>query len=429
MNILKFTYYIFFSKSYKSKKIKNDLLYKHTFSFPESSKSDFLLPIRQFKRILLKIWNGTKQEKIVFLKQQESLIYCDTNLEKNDLIKYVRNYDKSVEFAICREDLLVGFSFSKKLFFSILYLFLFIPVFLIVFFRRKLILNLTLLPEIYLQIKEFLRLVNNLNIYNLYFFHPHEPEANLIAFFIMKNGVNVIKIPNSNPLFMFNKSMVSSKLVLSLGYQKEEADFFYNLDDGLMYEYWEPKYLQKFYNNNFENSINNKICFYSHGAKIRKEMGHNLPAFNEVNMEIDLLDFIRKNNFFSTHDVTVCLHPKEKQSLEIISESKEYYKEIFGESVKFFDEISYHSFSKFNLGFGAFSSILFERIHCGYKTLIFNDRIKDFPIINSNFDYFLVKKLNDIENKIDSALLINSNNFFLGRFNYTFKFQSHIVKN
>ena len=134
MNILKFTYNIFFSNSYMSKKIKNDLLYKHTFSFPESSKSDFLLPLRQFKRILFKIWNGTKQDNFFFLKHQESLIYCDTNLEKNDLIKYVRKYDKSVEFGICREDLLVGFSFSKKLFFSILYLLILIPVFLIVFF-------------------------------------------------------------------------------------------------------------------------------------------------------------------------------------------------------------------------------------------------------------------------------------------------------
>ena len=429
MNILKFIYTIFFSKSFENKKIKNDLLYKHTFSFPESSKSDLFLPFRQFKRILFKIWNDTNQEKITFLKQKDSIIYCDTNLEKNDLIKYVRNYDKSVEFGLSRENLLVGFPFLKKLFFSILYLFLLIPVFLVIFFKRNLILNLTLLPEVYLQTKETLRLVNHLNINNLYFFHPHEPEANLIAFFMMKNGIKVTKIPNSNPLFMFNKSMLSSKVVLSLGYQKEEADFFYNIDDGLKFEYWEPKYLPKFYNNNFENPINNKICFYSNAAKIRKEMDNNLPVFNEVSMEIDLLDFIRTNNIFSKHDVTVCLHPKEKQSLEIKSKSIEYYKEIFGESVKFFEEISYHSFSKFNIGFGAFSSILFERIHCGYKTLIFNDRINEFPIIKSNFDYFLVKKLNDIEKKIDSSLLINSNNFFLDRLNYTFKFQSHNLKN
>ena len=89
-----------------------------------------------------------------------------------------------------------------------------------------------------------------------------------------------------------------------------------------------------------------------------------------------------------------------------------YYKDIFGSSVKFFEKSSYDSFSKFNLGFGCFSSILFERIHCGHKTIIFNNKVDEFPLKNSKFNFFVIKDLKDLKEKIEYSLGLDCKTFF-----------------
>ena len=37
-------------------------------------------------------------------------------------------------------------------------------------------------------------------------------------------GINIIKIPNSNPLFMYNKNILANEIILTLQYQREELD-------------------------------------------------------------------------------------------------------------------------------------------------------------------------------------------------------------
>ena len=241
----------------------------------------------------------------------------------------------------------------------------------------------------------------------IYFFSTHEPEANLLAHLLMKKNIKVVKIPNSNPLFMFNKNMVTDELILTLEYQFEEANLFYE-DCDFEIKRWHPIGLNKYYNINKENQSSKKLCYYSHASWIRKSEDHHLPKFNEVELELNFLELIRNSNFFSNHEVYICLHPKEKTSSNILIKSKNYYKKIFGSNVQFYNNSSFESFEEFELGFGAFSSILFERIHCGYKTLIFNNLISEFPILNSDFNYFV---MSDFENLLESIQCFVNENF------------------
>ena len=79
--------------------------------------------------------------------------------------------------------------------------------------------------------------------------------------------------------------------------------------------------------------------------------------------------------------------PKGKES-SVIEKAQKYYKGIFGNDINFFKILLTNPLKNMILDL-SFSSILFERIHC-YKTLIFNQHIKEFPLENSSFNKFIV---------------------------------------
>ena len=414
---------LFLKKNNTNKKIRYDFFNKHCFSLPNSAKDDRYIGIKQLMRNLNRLWlkrNYLIDKKNDIKSANYLYVLSPENIPKK--LEFLRNIDK-IKAGISRDNLFLELNFFRKIQISLLLFTLYSFVIFYVFFFKKNRINIALFPEIILQCYLLIKKLKKLKCKKLYFFYTHEPESNFISHILISKNISIIKIPNSNPLFMFNKSMIASKVILTIGYQFEEIEIFSDYNNTSV-ENWSSFGLNKYHNINFNNLKKNKLCFYSHASKLRKNMDHNIPSFNEIDMEIELLEYIKKNKCFSNYEITVCLHPKENESPNIKKDYMNYYKDIFGSSVKFFEKSSYDSFSKFNLGFGCFSSILFERIHCGHKTLIFNNKVDEFPLKNSKFNFFVIKDLNDLKEKIEYSLGLDCKTFFMNKTNYTYKNQS-----
>lgn len=404
-------------KSTDNSKIREFFFNQHSYSLPESSKSDYFIHLKQVKRILLKIW-FTKT--LFFEKKYDSnsssfayiLFSKDYSIYKEKL-----NDHDSINSIYSKENLLLEHSFLIKIAMTIFTITTFCLSQIYILLFKNNLKNISLFSENFLNSYFLINKLLKNKCKKLYFFYTHEPEANLISHFLIKHGVYVVSIPNSNPLFMFNKNLIFSELVITLAYQFHEFNLFYKNKQST---FWNLPELTNFYNINFSSFQKGSICYYSHASWLRKEFDHNITPFNEVKLEIDFLNYIKKHQLLRDFSITICLHPKEKESEDILLKSKIFYKSMFGEKISFHFSDSRKSFKDFDLGFGTFSSILFERLHCGYKTLIFNNSIDEFPLNDSRLNQIIFSDYSLFVTKLSDTLNVSTNIFFEGIKDYTF---------
>ena len=408
---------LLFVKSNENSKIRENFFHQHSYSLPESSKSDPFIHFRQVKRILSKVWI----KKISHLDEKydsnsSSFVYILFSKDYSSFKEKLNKYD-SINSIYSKENLLLEHSILKKiaLTFFLITVFILSQTYVLIFNNK--FKNISLFSENFLNSYFLISKLLKKKCNKLYFFYTHEPESNLISHFLMKHNIYVVSIPNSNPLFMFNKNLIFSELVITLAYQFHEFNLFYNNKKA---SFWNLPDLVNFYNINLCSNDMHSICYYSHASWLRKELDHNITPFNEVKLEIDFLNNIKKNNVLKDFNVTVCLHPKEKESSYLLNQSKKYYKSVFGENTNFYNMESRNSFKDFDLGFGTFSSILFERLHCGYKTLFFNNSIDKFPVKNSKINSLVFSDYSFFTTKISESLELNTDLFFKGIEDYTF---------
>ena len=164
-----------------------------------------------------------------------------------------------------------------------------------------------------------------------------------------------------------------------------------------------------------ENSVTppNTIGFYSSGFWVRDKNNAINHGFEAVNMELNVLEILKevliKNNF----KLIIFIHPKEKKY--DIESLNDHYSNILGNKINFdicnYKEDSSKLFKKIDLGVSFNSSIIHERIYCGFKSLLFKNN-SDFPVKNSPFSYICAKSSQELEDLIISSLKMTTYNFF-----------------
>ena len=395
------------------KKIRFNLFNQHCFEYTNSSKYDRFLFLRELKLLFKSFFISKEGKKIHPIGVG---LYVLSNLNIKGKVEFISSSFENIDFIVNKRDIYLYSTLKFKILISFIILLTFPYFFSRTFFIQKNRINHTLfIRHVYISLVlcSFLKA----NCKKIYFFYPHEPESNLIINMLETMNIDIIVIPNTNPLFMYNKNIIGNKILLTLGYQVEELLFFNPTYEGSIL--LKEDFQLKEYHNNFSSKSNNKICYYSHASWLRIENDQHIPSFNEVKIELELLEYLNSKGLFKDVELTICLHPKEKES-SVIEKAQKYYKGIFGNDINFFQNSSYESFKEYDLGFGAFSSILFERIHCGYKTLIFNQHIKEFPLENSSFNKFIVNDIEKFKSKLNQAIIEETKVFFNGLIKYTF---------
>ena len=384
---------------------------QHTFDYTEDSKADSFLFFREVKYLFNRLNLNSKKE---CFNGVGIFILSDTHKTKS--LNFINSVDE-IDFVLTKDDLIRSKNFFER-FFMLFIIFVISLITLPLSFLKKFNkLNLILFSRHFINAMIIGNRLKN-KCKKLYYFHTHDPDANLNISLLEHINIQVIAIPNSNPLFMYNSNLIAKKYFLTLGYQIEEFNFFYKKENKSFIFQETPSL--KFFYNDFIKKKRKKLCYYSHCSWLRILKNQNLPKFNDVLMELRLLEGIKEKKLLRKYQVTVCLHPKEKATKEIYTQSKEYYKNIFGNNVKFYSDISYNSFNEYEVGFGSLTSILFERIQCAHKTLIFFEKLISFPLPNSKFNNFLTDNLSKLESRIDKLIFLDDDYMKIENSIYTY---------
>ena len=164
-----------------------------------------------------------------------------------------------------------------------------------------------------------------------------------------------------------------------------------------------------------ENSVTplNTIGFYSSGFWVRDKNNAISHDINSVKNERKILEILKEVFIENNIKLFIFIHPKEKKF--DVKYLNNHYSKILGNKINFdicnYNEDSSKLFNKIDLGVSFNSSVIHERIYCGFKSLLF-EHSSDFPVKNSSFSYICSKSTQELKYLIKSSLKVTTYYFF-----------------
>lgn len=264
-------------------------------------------------------------------------------------------------------------------------------------------------------------------------FSQFEVDSNL-AYLEVKSrwpSVEYWKYPSPGPLSLHNAILLSDVLCINSPYHLEECEAWDGLIRCASLKMVPPEQYLSYQDQvgayRDENPMT--IGYYSHGSWLRILRGDADDGLNIAASESQLLalltDFLDQNQ---QAELCLFLHPMER-NLAYTNQLKQQYQRLieFGDRVRFSDPdlgSSTQQFNQVDVGIGVYSTILFERLFCGGKTLIYSPS-EAFPIEGSALNGIAVHEGNKMKlsGMLESALITPTNDYLKekGLTGYCFK--------
>lgn len=259
--------------------------------------------------------------------------------------------------------------------------------------------------------------LNSLKAKTLYDFSNYEVDSNVIYMLCKEHGIMVYKIPSPGPLINHNSILLTDCLIVSSGYHLEELQIlksikYQNLIKAM--PEMSPLFFSIYKNNN-EKADKHSMAYYSHGSWLRLLAKDADVGLNTYNGEIETLKliglFLKKHPQFK---LTVFLHPRERKPL-LANDTMNFYSKWLPKDTFSFsspNEKTTESFTKSNLAIVSLSTILFERLFIGKKTLICNKGLTNFPRKGSQLENITFSEYTNLENMILENYELEDKTFF-----------------
>jgi len=389
---------------------------------------DYWISLRILKMIFV---SHFKPIKLHVEKANSKTGIFDTNLQHIEFRKkYIKKLTGSdMDLFIGKENLKNSPSFIFSLF-SIIYVLSVFPMVIILSFFGK---NKLKYPFHVLNSIEAMNLAYVLkkhDIKKLHFFSIYESDSNLLAYVLMKCGIYVNKIPSEVPLLFWNKIVVADSLSLCFRYQEAEIKAFSETMHVKEINQWVPESafdLEVEYNSLDRTTAPNTIGFYSSGMWLRHELDI-LDIEDADKHEKTLLQYLFNFNLkYPQYKLEIYLHPLEKKYL---SRAYNYYTQ-FSASPVFVDPNTSNSkrFFKSDVVVSLYSTLSFERIFWGFKTIVFPLGQPDFPLPYSEFSNICPKSEIELEVKLLEALKNPTDDFFVSNGISNYRYNSYNIFN
>ncbi len=368
------------------------LLENMSYRLDRSAAKDRLVGFRETFRIIKRMRSsGNCAHTVKSFSKSNSAILSGTFSNENLILGYFsKSTGSSPDYFISRDFLGGEFAAGNKGLLS-WFLFAFSISISCVFSKNRS--NKALIIREVAELAWLLGFLSKNKITHLYNFYPYEKDSNLIALGCRAKGIKSTLIPSNGPLRLHNHTMVADEVVFVTPYHFEEYNTF--LNDSITCKKilrWMPEkahtYIDRYANKVFEEK---KYClgYYSHGSWIRVEQGHTNNGLNLLESEErvlrDLKRFLEENSLFS---VVVYAHPRERNAA-VIAQTEKYYSDrlpsnrfsLANSSTK-----TAEAFEMVDIAVAAYSSIVYERLFCGFKMIIGTEGIAAFPLKNSSLE-------------------------------------------
>lgn len=385
-------------------------LFLDSFNFSKSSKSKRLIVLSYFKSIFkIEIKNNTANSKI------PTLVFDNQNGEKNQRENYIKFFSPNERLDFFSYE---GNLFFENIFQKIICVIISCPFALFYFmisqFHSKRS-SFAMFFEYAIVLSNLISKIKKNCINKVYYFSIYNPESNLFTYFLQKYNVNVNKIASDTPLSFWNKNILTNNLILCNYHQYDEIE---NNNIQLIYDdllFWGPENIHNFNNSYFKKDNHEiNIAFYSTASWLRNEQGNiskTAEYFQEENQLVKYLSsYVAKNRHVKFY---ILLHPKEK--LMDQTYIVEHYENLIDAEVDFeivdLATFSYNEFSRFNLGVAFHSSVMHERIFCGFKSLFYST-MDIFPLKNTTLSRISANNKNQLFKLMDESIEMKTNVFF-----------------
>ena len=394
--------------------IKGDLniafysLLNSSFRIPQKHQNSYYSYIVVLKQMIGKISINSKKENF-----SDYCFFDNSPTSESLRVEYLTNFYGNFEYqGIYRSEL------NINLFWALFSIF-FIPftIFISVFSKKN-IASFALMHIEFCEIEIILKILSKKRIKKLFLFCIYEKDINFLALLIKNTEVHLIKIPSEVPLVFANRLLISDVLVICFKYQEEEMKYFSSTIKVGSHLFWGPERFTETVKNikNPQVITNQVVAFYSSGNWLRELKGNldlNIDEKkNEETLLANLITIIKKNGL----KLLIYLHPSERNyNSDIVSDYYSKWLELDNNIQVVSDNYPTSYFFKFdNLAVALYSTLLFERIYFGYKTLIVPLGYEDwdFPIPGSPLNNICINELNKLEKKVLESINMTNQNFF-----------------
>lgn len=223
-------------------------------------------------------------------------------------------------------------------------------------------------------------------IKKVYDFVPYEIDSNFMYVVFKEAGIEVVKVPSSGPLATHHKILLADDVVFSTPYHLEEYHKFKDSFRVKSILAWPPERAFQYYpkyKNEPPTATPSTIGFYSHGEWLRKLEKHSAYGGRIGEAEETILRYLGRYAQENPHiKLLVFPHPREMKP-EVSEQMRQFYLQAIGHDqfdIARFTGGTTQNFDRTDMAVAAFSTILYERLYCGYKTLIGNMAISEFPM-------------------------------------------------
>lgn len=378
------------------------LLEYPSYRLKETDQRDRLIGFRTFRRTLRRIYSSGKGLRVID-NQGDSLVIGGGAASK-DIIAYISRSGKANIHTYMERDMMSLDGGNRLSLLFALLPFALRQAFRCITskYRRNLALSITEVTEI-AYLLHFLQ-EKKLNL--VYDFLPYEVDSNFIFMLLKEQGTHVVKIPSSGPLATHHKILISDDVVFSTPYHYEEYHKFRNTFRIRHQLLWPPERAHQYYDKYRSDKPIPKrktLGFYSHGEWLRKAEKHSAYGGRIGDAELTILQFMGK--FVLEHPeyaIIIFPHPRENKA-HVTAQRDKFYRDALGSArftISNFGGGTSHNFDKCDIALAAFSTILYERLYCGYKTLIGNMYIFEFPMNKSTLNNICFQTYEDMSAKI-----------------------------
>lgn len=277
--------------------------------------------------------------------------------------------------------------------------------------------NLAMIPVYLLEVASALYVLEEENIKKIYHFAPYDVDSNLCYLVCKDAGMKMAKLPSPGPLRTHNHILFADELMLSCEYQFDEVKTLPNVQVGKINK-WLPESAFNYihlYSENAPLPEPKTLGYYSHASWLRHAQDHADTGVKVEEAEELVLGFLAQ--FLTENEgpkLKIFLHPREKAP-DVIENARVYYtKYLPGVDFEFSDPkvSTAEGFGTVDIGIAAFSTVLYERLFCGYKTLICNHGVDGFPLENASLCSVCFNTFSEMEILIRKALNQSQNEFF-----------------
>jgi hypothetical protein len=262
-----------------------------------------------------------------------------------------------------------------------------------------------------------LRIARENNFNSMYHFCIYEKDSNINTLLAQNQGIRVHKIPSEVPLGVWNQVVIADTLCLCIGYQRDEMKYFERsifVDKTVFFGPEDALTNIDKYKNPVETK-KNRVGFYSTGAWVRKLENHSDQGYDmettEESVKSALRDFCVAQPQYT---LMIFLHPRERWE-KYTEQTKRRYDEVFaGISYEFSDpsKSSSQSFEETDLAVAFQSTIVYERLYYGFKTLLMPIGKQLFPVPGSNMASICSHSKEELFQKIEKAIHLSNSDFF-----------------